>query len=164
MYVTPTGVNGPSGREIVFLGRPAKAREVVGRWSEIDDLDGQRYDAFFEETAEQLQGHFEVRTLPIWMNWVGDRGRDGHYVLSWNNCLVQNNGNDKRVLLPYFADPKDARGYGDPGLRRDLQQAARAEWEGIGFRVTEMDGLEDLATGLGSVHCITKTLAREATP
>ena len=35
MYVTPTGVKGESGKEIVFLGRPEAAKRVVGKYSDV---------------------------------------------------------------------------------------------------------------------------------
>lgn len=41
-----------------------------------------------------------------------------------------------------------------------LEQAAAWEWGNLGFEVQFMDGLEDLAYGSGSVHCITKTVRR----
>ena len=49
----------------------------------------------------------------------------------------------------------------DAQVRRDLEQASASEWRGLGFEVSFMDGLEDLAYGDGLVHCITKTLARQ---
>ena len=48
----------------------------------------------------------------------------------------------------------------DSSLRMDLEQASKQIWEGIGFNVHLMDGMEDLAYGDGSIHCITKTIKR----
>lgn len=162
MYVTRTGVAGRSGREVVFLGRPGKAKEVTGRFSNVRRLDNAVCDRFFDETAEQLSERFDVRTLPLWMTY-GNLAEPGlgrkFYNLSWNNALVENSGAVRRVLLPSFSG--DAVRFGvDRVVRRDLEQAAAAEWRGLGFEVTFMDGLEDLAYGDGSVHCITKTLRR----
>lgn len=160
MYVTPTGVTGRSGREIVFLGRPEAARRAVGRWSDVPELDNGRYDAFFDETEEALQQHFEVRHLPLWLT-AGTLGYDErrHYNLTFNNCLVQNAGEVRRVLLPSYA--QDAATYGvDADVRHRLEDAAAAEWRRLGFEVSWMDGLEDLVYSAGAVHCITKTLRR----
>jgi hypothetical protein len=164
MYVTRTGVIGPTGREVVFLGRPGKAKEVTGRFSNVRRLDNSICDGFFEETAGQLAARFEVRTLPLWMTF-GNLGEPGlgkkFYNLSFNNSLVENAVDGRRVLLPSYSS--DARGFGvDRAIRKDLEQAAEAEWRGLGFDVTFMDGLEDLAYGDGSVHCMTKTLRRSS--
>jgi hypothetical protein len=167
MYVTPTGVTGAGGKEIVFLGRPRKAKEVVGRWSDVRGLDNNKYDAFFEETAEQLATQFEVRTLPLWITYGNLRNprfyyrfyEAKYYNLTWNNAVVESEGTTRRVLLPSYLE--DARRYGvDPRVRKALEQAAAEEWKKLDFEVTFMDGLEDLAWGDGSVHCMTKTLAR----
>jgi hypothetical protein len=48
----------------------------------------------------------------------------------------------------------------DQSAREQLQAAAETVWRQLGFEVARMDGLEDLAYGLGSVHCITKVLSR----
>lgn len=164
MYVTPTGVIGPSGKEIVFLGRPRKAHEITGRWSDVAELDNDRYDHYFDATAEQLEAEFEVRTLPLWItygNLDGPPTRERFYHLTWNNAIVENDGDDRRVLLPMYS--QDASEFGvDAALRRDLEAAAAAEWQALDFDVQFMDGLEDLAHSMGSVHCIAKTLQRAA--
>jgi hypothetical protein len=162
MYVTPTGVVGSSGKPIVFLGRPRKAKEITGHFSNVRRLDNDRYDRFFDETAEQLAQRFEVRTLPLWITFGDLRDPElerKFYNLTWNNALVEHTSTTRRVLLPSYSG--DAKEFGvDRAVRRDLEQAAEAEWKRIGFEVTFMDGLEDLAYGDGSVHCMTKTLRR----
>ena len=163
MYVTRTGVAGPTGREVVFLGRPGKAKEVTGRFSNVRRLDNSTCDGFFEQTAEQLTAKFDVRTLPLWMTFgnLGEAGLEKKfYNLSFNNSLVESTPDVRRVLLPSYSS--DARRFGvDRAVRKDLEQAAEAEWRNLGFDVTFMDGLEDLAYGDGSVHCMTKTLRRK---
>lgn len=162
MYVTPTGVVGESGKEIVFLGRPRKAHEVTGRWSDVKELNNDRYDRFFEQTAAQLASRFEVRTLPLWITFGDLNGRaprERFYNLTWNNAIVENDGDQRRVLLPAYS--QDAGEFAvDAAIRQELESAAAAEWAALGFQVLSMDGLEDLAYGSGSVHCITKTLRR----
>jgi hypothetical protein len=162
MYVTPTGVIGPSGKPIAFLGRPRKAKEVTGHYSNVRRFDNRTYDRFFDETEEQLAERFEVKTLPLWLTAsdLNDPELDKKfYNLTWNNALVEHTGTVKRVLLPSYSE--DAAQFGvDRQVRRDLEQAAAGEWKAIGYDVTFMDGLEDLAYGDGSVHCMTKTLRR----
>lgn len=164
MYVTPTGVPGRDGKPIVFLGSPACARDVVGRWNDAEVDEGDIYDGFFAETERQLSAYFDVRKLPLWLvrsNLGQPDWETRYYVLTWNNAIVQNDGSTRRVILPYYADPQDCALYGvDRGVRERLQCAAEGAWHRIGFEVSHMDGLEDLAYGSGSVHCITKTLRR----
>jgi hypothetical protein len=162
MYVTPTGVTGQSGKPIAFLGRPRKAKEVTGHYSNLRRFDNRTYDRFFDETEEQLAERFEVKTLPLWITSsnLNDPELDRKfYNLTWNNALVEHTATVRRVLLPSYSE--DAKQFGvDRQVRRDLEQAARDEWKAIGYDVTFMDGLEDLAYGDGSVHCMTKTLRR----
>jgi hypothetical protein len=163
MYVTPTGVIGQSGKPIVFLGRPRKAKEVTGHFSNVRRFDNDTYDRFFDETEEQLSQRFEVTTLPLWLTSgnLNDPELDRKfYNLTWNNALVEHTATISRVLLPSYSG--DAKQFGvDREVRRDLEQAAAGEWRAIGYEVTFMDGLEDLAYGDGSVHCMTKTLRRQ---
>lgn len=166
MYVTPTGVTGQSGKEIVLLGRPRKAHEVTGKWAEISDYNDSRFDRFFEETEQQLAQHFQVEHLPLLLTH-GDLNRNSpnkrFYNLSFNNVVIENykdGDTDRRnVVLTTYSE--DSRRFGtDPGIRRDLEQAAETIWSNLGFTVHKMDGMEELAHGLGSVHCITKALKR----
>ena len=163
MYVTPTGVQGTSGKEIVFLGRPRKAKQITGKYSDVSELNNATYDGFFQETATQLEKHCEVRELPLWITHgnLGYPIAKRYYNLTWNNSILQSSGSTKRVLLPCYSP--DALGYNvDKKLREDLEAAVKSEWESIGYTVDWMDGIEDLAFGSGAVHCITKTLKRKA--
>jgi hypothetical protein len=163
MYVTPTGIVGASGKEIVFLGRPEAAKSAVGKYSDIPDLNNGKYNSFFDETETALAAKFEVRYLPLWLT-AGTLGYPvdaRYYNLTFNNCIVQNASSMKKVLLPSYS--QDAAGYGVDGqVRRQLELAAEVEWKKIGFEVAWMDGVEDLAFNQGAVHCITKTLRRKA--
>ena len=167
MYVTRTGVEDPtSGKEIVFLGRPAFAKTVTNHFSDFPEFDSDIYDKFFTRTEEQLKEHFEVRHLPLWFTYGNLRDpkkRLKFYNLTWNNALVENDGKTRRVVLPSYTDPEDARIFGvDLAVRKDLQQAAAEAWQNLGFEVRFTDSMEDLAWGDGAVHCMTKTLGRTA--
>jgi hypothetical protein len=161
MYVTPTGVTGQSGKEIVLVGRPSKAREILGQGPGPFD-----FDEYFRETAEQLDPMFEVHSLPL-LPMHGDLGGNADpafYHLTWNNAVLENHTDDQRVLhrvvyMPTFSE--DAGDFGvDRAVREALDDAAAGIWIDVGFEVKRMDGLEDLAYGAGSIHCITKTLQR----
>jgi hypothetical protein len=164
MYVTPTGVIGASGKEIVMIGRPAKAREITG------EADGKfDFDSYFLEAQTQLELNFEVVELPLYpVKGKGRGGKDWHYHLTYNNAVLENytepSGANRRIVyMPTFAGDADA--YGLPKKPREkLDAEAKSIWQSIGFEVREMDGLEDLAHGLGSVHCITKELGRTDYP
>ena len=166
MYVTPTGVMGQSGKEIVLLGRPKKAHEITGKWAEIDSYNDTRFDAFFDETEGQLSQHFEVQHLPLLLtygNLNGHARRKDFYNLSFNNVVIENyreGGTDKRnVVMTTYAEDSNLFGT-DAGIRKDLEDAAALIWSNLGFTVRRMRGMEELAYGLGSVHCITKALRR----
>lgn len=162
MYVTPTGVVGQSGKEIVFLGRPEEAKRIVGKYSDVSELNSSLYNSLFDKTEEQLRQIFEVRYLPLWLT----KGRlnqpsfeERYYNLTFNNCIVQNHSSKKSVLLPFYS--QDAGDFGtDRSVREALELAAKQSWEALGFEVAFMDGIEELAYGSGAVHCITKTLSR----
>ena len=165
MYVTRTGEKTEEGKEIVFLGRPAKAKAIEGRYSDIPELDDPRFDAFFTDTRRQLdEAGFEVRELPIWMTFGNLRVAENvqkFYNLSWNNAIVQNAGQVRKVLLPNYTDEDDARIFGvDRGVRSRLQQYVIDQWQLLGFEVSLTNGIEDLAWGDGVVHCMTKVLKR----
>jgi hypothetical protein len=163
MYVTPTGILGASGKEIVFLGRPEAAKNAVGKYSDIPELNNPKYNSFFDETEAILATKFEVRYLPLWLTQgtLGLPTDPRYYNLTFNNCIVQNTAAVKRVLLPSYS--QDSADYGvDEQVRKQLELAAENEWKNLGFEVAWMDGVEDLAFNSGAVHCITKTLRRKA--
>lgn len=155
MYITPTGVIDSKGKEIVLVGRPAKARSILNQPAEPYDV-----DQYFEEAENQLSQFFTPVQLPLYATQANGR----YYHLSYNNAVLENyqdgQGNVKRVVyMPTFEQDAAAIGV-DPQIRSDLDAAAEQTWQGVGFEVRRMDGLEDLAYGWGSVHCITKALKR----
>jgi hypothetical protein len=170
MYVTPTGKLGQSGKPIAFVASPRLGREAVGEESKPTD-----FDIYFDEAAEQLSQTAEVSRMPILAQFLRSRTREGeeeerYYFLSYNNAVVENYGNTSNVYLPTFSqdvedyqsDPDYLHYEGDVAKRQALDKAAASAWAQLGFTVHQMDGLEDLAMGMGCVHCITKTLARDA--
>ena len=169
MYITPTGKKNGAGRDIVAVGSPRLGRAAVGEASKPTD-----HDIYFDEAADQLAAVFDVVRIPLLparIRMLRESGEENirYYYLSFNNSIVENYGGRSNVFLPTFSDEVDyysTRDWvldyeGTPEKRQALDQAAKAAWETLGFTVHQMDGLEDLAIGWGSVHCITKTLSRK---
>lgn len=163
MFVTRTGVRNQDNKEIVFLSRPRAAYDVVDKWSEEPYLDDESIDRFFDETHQQLACHFEVRELPL-LSTRGDLGGNEefvrYYFLTWGNALVEAYGATRRVVIPSFVEHAKTFGL-DVKVREKLQQHVVDQWKALNFTVNVIDGLEDLAWGDGSIHCIAKVLARE---
>ncbi|MBK8872826.1 MAG: hypothetical protein IPN13_02460 [Bacteroidetes bacterium] len=168
MYITPTGKLTGEGKEIVLVGSPKLGRDAVGENSKLTD-----YDVYFDEVADQLSRFFEVKRLPILPSFIkyytkAPQTDERYYYLSYNNALVENYEDRSNVYLPSFS--QDVEVYlndssiityeGTLAKRSALDKKAKEVWESLGFVVHQMDGLEDLAIGWGSVHCITKTLVR----
>lgn len=164
MFVTPTGVIGASGKEIVLMGRPAETRQVLGRYAEAAGVDGARIDSYFDPVEQQLSGHYEVRHLPICLTQgnLGGQAPSAYYWLTFNNVVHEEDSSGGRhVYMTTYSE--DAQLFNtDPVTRQALEDAAASVYESLGFVVHRMDGLEELAYGLGSVHCITKELYRIA--
>ena len=166
MYVTPTGKIGESGKEIVMLGRPAETHRIIKKYTETDDVDGATYDSLFDATERQLEQEYEVRRLPLLLT-KGNLGFSNwetkYYCLSFNNVVIESDSSDLSdrgtVIMPSYS--QDAGDYGtDAEIRIRLENAAADAWSDAGFDVRFTDGLEDLAYGDGSAHCITKALKR----
>lgn len=168
MYVTPTGKKASDGRDVVTVGSPRLGRQAIGEESTATD-----FDVYFDEVADQLGQYFAVERMPLLPARIKFLTKDGvverYYYLSFNNSVVENFGEYSNVFLPTFSQDVDEyindrsvlEYEGTVAKRAALDQAAKAKWEELGFIVHQMDGLEDLAIGWGSVHCITKTLVRD---
>lgn len=170
MYVTSTGIEGAAGKEVLFVGSPALARDILGEQKNSNDL-----DIYFDEVADQLSGYFDVRRMPLLPTQFNSKDSlfPRHYYLSYNNALVESytkNGREIRnVILPSYASGvaefKKQRYltayYGDEQRYATLDKGAKSVWEEFGFQVYPMDGLEDLAMSWGSVHCMVKVLLRD---
>ncbi|MCE3259882.1 MAG: pPPM1a, partial [Bacteroidetes bacterium] len=167
MYVTPTGKRSDSGKPIIFVASPRLARQILEEEPGLND-----FDEYFDETAQQLSAYYEVKRLPILPTfYCYNKGGDAvpnNYYLSYNNAIIENYGTTSNVYLPtysqdvdeYTKDTDTLKYDGTTEKRQKLDDAAKEIWENLGYTVYQMDGLEDLALGWGSVHCITKTLVR----
>ena len=169
MYVTPTGERAASGKELVFVASPRLAREILGEKDTEND-----FDKYFDEVAQQLEEWFEIKRMPILPTQFNTKQSlfPRHYYLSYNNAVVENYENKgkrlKNVYLPSFAghvemfrkDRYITAYYGDEKRYAALDEGAKKIWEQNGFKVWQMDPLEDLAMSWGSVHCMVKVLSR----
>jgi hypothetical protein len=169
MYITPTGQKGEKNREIVFVGSPALARQILGEKRHEND-----FDIYFDEAAQQLSAYFDVKRLPLLPCRYRSKKMEQprHYYLTYNNALVESYiENDKvfrQVYMPtYERSVKEFRNdsyleqyYGDVKRYRKLDAAAEKIWKSIGFRVFKISGVEDLAMSWGAVHCIVKVIGR----
>ncbi len=171
MYVTPTNQKGKNKKEIVFVGSPRLAREILNEEPMDSDL-----DIYFDETATQLGHFFDVRRMPLLPSQYRTKEMElpRHYYLSYNNAVVEsyisNNKKFNHVYLPSFEasvedfanDKYITQYYGNQKKYRKLDQAAKKIWQSVGFKVFQIPGLEDLAMSWGSVHCITKAIRRSS--
>ncbi len=169
MYVTPTGKKATNGKDIVVVASPKLGRKAVEEQSKSTD-----YDVYFDEAAQQLSQYFEVVRIPILPSKItfSQQGQTNsrYYYLSFNNAVLENYDGKSNIFLPTFT--QDVTDYlndssvsyyeGTVAKRQKLDDTATKVWEDLGFIVHPMDGLEDLAIGWGSVHCITKTLKRKS--
>jgi hypothetical protein len=78
--------------------------------------------------------------------------RDWHHI-TWNNCLVENDGDSKEVYLPTF-------GYGPQASLAVLDMHMKSQWEELGFKVHMLGNFNGFAERQGVVHCIKKYLER----
>ncbi|MDO5970023.1 hypothetical protein Q4Q35_09395 [Flavivirga aquimarina] len=175
MYITPTGKKNHLDKDIILVGSPKLGRLAIGEVSKPND-----FDIYFDEVETQLSNYFEVRRIPILPSYIhhlirndkGDIVREvkRYYYLSFNNAIVENYEEESNVYLPSFSqdvqwylnNPDVIEYQGEINQRVSLDNAAKKVWEDLEFKVHQMDGLEDLAIGWGSVHCITKTLSRSS--
>lgn len=158
MFVTPTGVIGESGKEIVLFGAPNEYTAEERR--RLPDFS---FSEYFDPVREQLSEHFEIHPLPLVPQFSKMDGNTWFYHLTWNNAVVENythDGEVKRVVyLPTYE--QDAKRIGlDPGLRKEFDTEAIRRWRNVGFEVRRLDGQEDLAHSFGAVHCMTKVMRR----
>ena len=169
MYITPTGQHAEDGREVVFVASPRLAREILGEKETEND-----FDIYFDEVADQLREHFEVKRMPLLPTQFRSKESDWprHYYLSYNNVLVENfvdgSREHRHIYMPTFASQVEmfkserylTAYYGDRKRYERLDEGAEKIWKDAGFKVYRMDGLEDLAMSWGAVHCMVKTLQR----
>lgn len=150
MFLSLAG-RGDDGSYRVLVGSPAEADRILDRSPSPYAM-----HEIFDDVAGRLAAEgFDVVRNPLPLTYVdypAERTREWYFATA-NNCLVEIDGTTQRVWLPTYGH----------GPWRDLaatDAANRRLWESLGFEVLELEDFNVFAQNLGSVHCITKYLAR----
>jgi len=151
MFVSLAGKDS-TGRQIVLVGDPALAAEILG--TPLHPLSLHKY---FNEIADDLtaQGLAVIRT-PLPMIYTDDaEQRTRHwYYASANNVLVQKTAEKANAV--WVAE------YGhDHWPELSKTDVCNAEfWETLGFSVHQIPSGQKLAENLGGLHCLAIILQR----
>jgi hypothetical protein len=145
----------PEIRSVTTLeGRTVRAPPVVDQTARAIADSRQVADALDAIAADLERRGYSVLRVPFLGTLEKERqtrrspDQPGDYpVLSYNNVLVEREGDRERVYLPE---------YGFPGL----DSAARRAWESAGFEIRTIRGLTTSAMYRGSLRCNVKVLAR----
>ena len=78
--------------------------------------------------------------------------RNWHHI-TWNNCLIENDGQKRKVYLPTF-------GYGKYSELSKIDETTKNLFEAHGFEVSMLGDFNPFAERSGVVHCISKYLNR----
>lgn len=165
MHVTPTGMVGNSGREVLLFGTPTAAADVAAPPPDF------RLQPAFDKVEASLKRHFEVHRLPL-LPVAGQAGAPNwpleRYYLTWNNVLIESWDNDeggvaRYVFMPVYGPGAEAAGL-NAEVRHALDELAEQTWSDLGFEVRRLTSMEDLAYAGGAAHCISKTLRRGPAP
>ncbi|MCB9763174.1 MAG: agmatine deiminase family protein [Alphaproteobacteria bacterium] len=155
MYITLGGKTA-SGRQRVFVGDTRLAKRLLDQ-DPVPDVISDAFDrvAAFLANYNASGPRFEVVRLPLDL-WFDEPGAPRGTFLTYNNCLVEVFGDTRRAFVPAYASVAPAS-----LNRRRLDSAVVEIFEGQGFDVRLMHGAyEELCKRGGSMHCITKALAR----
>ncbi|HEX2149367.1 MAG TPA: hypothetical protein VHI31_04235 [Actinomycetota bacterium] len=150
MFLSLAG-KAPNGRYRVLVGSPGEADRLLGR-----DPSAFAMHEIFDDIASRLTSEgFEVIRNPLPLTYVdypGDRVREWYFATS-NNCLVEIDGDSRRVWLPTY-------GHGPWEELSVTDDANRRTWEQMGFEVHLLGDFNVFTQNLGAVHCIKKYLQR----
>jgi hypothetical protein len=150
MFISLAG-RGRSGKYRLLVGSPRMADEILNQAPLPHAM-----AAIFDDMARTLsQQGFEVIRNPLPLTYLDDPQAKVRmwYFATANNCLVQIDGQDKRVWLPTY-------GHGAWSNLKAIDKANKRIWRKLGFNVTELADFHPFAQNLGSVHCIKKYLER----
>jgi hypothetical protein len=150
MFISLAG-RGRSDKYRLLVGSPRMADEILNQAPLPHAM-----AAIFDDMARTLsQQDFEVIRNPLPLTYLDDPQAKVRmwYFATANNCLVQIDGQDKRVWLPTY-------GHGAWSNLKAIDKANKRIWQKLGFNVTELADFHPFAQNLGSVHCIKKYLER----
>ena len=146
----------PSIREIPGVKGPLTAPDVRGRTREMIDW-SRKLAPLFDHLAKSLEQHgYRVERIP-WLFGGPDIDttaaysewslRPGYPMLTYNNVLIEEDADGKRVYLPRYGWPA-------------MDDAASQAWEALGFSTRPIEGLTISAMYGGALRCAVKVLAR----
>lgn len=152
MFVSLTGRR-RGDREIVLVGDPRLAAEVLGR-----PLAPGANAAAFDDVADSLRGqglHVMRNPLPYYyMDDLQERRRTWIYAPT-NNVLLQSGGaNGDVVWMPTF-------GHDNWPEFEAIDAANAALWRGFGYEVRPIPDGQLMAENLGGLHCLANVIARQ---
>ncbi len=180
LYLTLGGKTN-EGEDLLFIGDPRLGNQLIEKqlgiavahdltWDHEPIPDELVFDAFWDELNSQFVNYnetqsdrkFRIVQLPMLI----DRG----IVYSYNNCIVEQFGDQRRAFLPNYIDDEEDSGqlsHSERGmnakfevLKDEVEQILRANgftdviWVGGGRQ------LKHFARSRGSLHCLTKVIRR----
>lgn len=156
MFITPTGLQN-GGKDIILVGDPALATSQLKRVK----TDSMMIPAF-DEIADFLAQHFHVIRNPLPLVFMDlDDGKKvperKWYFASYNNALVEADGNARRVWLPNY-------GFGNWAELKATDETNRRIWRELGFTIHDIGDCHPLAERRGVIHCITNVIRRASQP
>lgn len=138
-----------AGDRRVVVGDPSLAAGILGRRRHQPELtpcgddfsDGTqaRFDAVAQACAQAGYAVIRIPLVP---------GRDGRAFLAWINGMIDERDGRRTFFMPAFRHAP-----------ADLEAAAVAVWEGLGYRVVKTDCDGAYALG-GSLRCLVNVLRR----
>ena len=153
MFLSFAGRNS-EGKYQILVGDPKMASDLIGF------PDGLKYSMqeVFDNIANSLSKIFEFEVirnpLPlIYSDDVQSKTRYWYFATA-NNCLVENDVNNKNVWLPTY-------GYGNWTSLAATDDRNKEIWESLGYKVFLLADFHPFAENLGAVHCISKYLGRD---
>lgn len=155
MFITLAGKN-TAGKEIILVGDTRLAKTLLEQ-TPVPEKISNAFDAIAKQLQDDEKLNCEVMRVPLdlWLN-DDDDPTTGTF-LTYNNCLIEVYGQQKKVYIPAYASVSNSS-----VNRRKLDSEIKHFYENqLGFEVTMMDGsYHELCKNGGSLHCITKTLRR----
>lgn len=158
MFMSLGGMDAQGEQEIIFLGSPGLAVELLKAAGNPKVLASEveaRADGLFQEVGLQLQdAGFRVIAMPIFFY--------DNATFSWNNCLVEVYEDRKRVYLPSYQCAHDPEKLNPSFECLELEVGriyASQGFEVIWFRNGRF--FRTLARHGGSLHCAVKVMARK---
>lgn len=164
LFITLGGRDRETGKEIVFVAA-FELDDVITtprgetRWHDALRLFQQALkdvaEALRRASLEAAGPEFQVEKMPIGIH-VDRQGKAAIY--SYNNAHVECFGETKRIYLPL---------YPTIGLEANqIQKRVERRLDGLGFRFNFVDNYFERYSryGNGSLHCLSKVLARKSHP